>query len=627
MTKSRLSLMAILAVMAASTFTGCGSNNSTVASVTNFIFSSVSVPTTDAEKSTYKVSDKVTVNGKDYPLAYNTLARTGDVGGPSNTEVFGLLKDMNDQPITIGGSNWVCENGGANDNLGSGPDHTSLIKAANGKLYMTTQFECPVGAFYSMEVTQDSTTGSLTAKKETMKFVSQKDYHGGWIHCAGVNTPWNTHLGSEEYEPDASLVNATTGYILKSDGVTIDSGNYYNQMNLYFGGDQKLANPYYYGWTPEVSYDASGVPTYVKHYALGRFAHELAYVMPDGKTVYESDDGTNCIFAMFIADTANDLSAGTLYVAKWNQTSGTGAGAADIKWINAGHATDTEIKAYVDAKHVFSDIFEVEAKSADGTIGSGTGVCSAGYVSTNANAAGSHECLKLKTGMEKIASRLETRRYAGYLGATTEFRKEEGITFNADANKLYIAMSDISNGMLDNDAKKDLGGNNDIRLAKNSCGAVYQSDVVTGVNDTSGSAINSNLVVSNMSGLVAGAAKTYTDTALATNTCDVEGIASPDNITYLPGKNTLVIGEDTSAHQNDYMWAYDTSKGTLTRIFTTPYGSENTSAYWYPNINGFGYLTEVIQHPYGESDQDKAPDTASKANYVGVIQGFPALDK
>lgn len=626
MTKSRLSFMAILAVTSVSVFTGCGSDNSTTASVINFIFSSVPVPTTDAEKSTYKASDKITVNGKDYALEYNTLARTGDTGGASSTEVFGLVKNVNEQPITIDGKSWVCENGGANDNLGSGPDHTSIIKAANGKLYMTTQFECPVGANYSMEVAQDSTTGKLTAKKETMKYISTKDYHGSWVHCAGSVSPWNTHLGSEEYEPDASLVNATSGYILKSDGVTIDAGNYYNQMNLYFG-DQKLANPYYYGWTPEISYDANGQPTFVKHYALGRFAHELAYVMPDSKTVYQTDDGTNCILSMFVADTAKDLSAGTLYVAKWNQTSGTGAGAADIKWINAGHATDAEIKAFVDAKHVFSDIFDMEVLSADKTIGSGSGVCSTGYTSTNANAAGVHECLKVKSGMEKIASRLETRRYAGVLGATTEFRKEEGLAFNPDTNKLYIAMSDISNGMLDNDIKKDLGGNNDIRLAKNSCGAVYQSDVVANVKDTNASTINSSYVISNMSGLVIGTPKTYTDTSLATNTCDVEGIASPDNITYLPGKNTLVIGEDTSGHQNDMIWSYDTVKGTLTRIFTTPYGSETTSPYWYPNINNFGYLMTVIQHPYGESDQSKAPSEASKANYVGVIQGFPALDK
>lgn len=76
-------------------------------------------------------------------------------------------------------------------------------------------------------------------------------------------------------------------------------------------------------------------------------------------------------------------------------------------------------------------------------------------------------------------------------------------------------------------------------------------------------------------------------------------------------------GEDTSAHQNDVVWYYDFAKGyggakrmlksdaTLTRMLTTPYGSETTSPYWYPNINGWAYIMAVVQHPYGESDQEK----------------------
>ena len=43
----------------------------------------------------------------------------------------------------------------------------------------------------------------------------------------------------------------------------------------------------------------------------------------------------------------------------------------------------------------------------------------------------------------------------------------------------------------------------------------------------------------------------------------------------------VIIGEDTSEHQNDAMWSYDLATGALTRIFTTPYGSETTSAYWW----------------------------------------------
>jgi hypothetical protein len=42
------------------------------------------------------------------------------------------------------------------------------------------------------------------------------------------------------------------------------------------------------------------------------------------------DDGTNTGLFMFIADKASSLSAGSLYAAKWTQTSGAGPGSATL---------------------------------------------------------------------------------------------------------------------------------------------------------------------------------------------------------------------------------------------------------------------------------------------------------
>ena len=35
----------------------------------------------------------------------------------------------------------------------------------------------------------------------------------------------------------------------------------------------------------------------------------------------------------------------------------------------------------------------------------------------------------------------------------------------------------------------------------------------------------------------------------------------------------------------------------------------------------------VIQHPYGESDEDKLKDAADARAYVGYVGPFPALSK
>jgi secreted PhoX family phosphatase len=111
----------------------------------------------------------------------------------------------------------------------------------------------------------------------------------------------------------------------------------------------------------------------------------------------------------------------------------------------------------------------------------------------------------------------------------------------------------------------------------------------------------------------------------ANNTCDLGSIANPDNLTFIAGQNILLIGEDsTDGHQNDAVWGYDLDRGTLTRLMTTPYGAETTSLYYYPNIGGYSYVMTVVQHPYGESDQDKLQAPSDKHSYMGVLGPMPA---
>jgi len=133
-------------------------------------------------------------------------------------------------------------------------------------------------------------------------------------------------------------------------------------------------------------------------------------------------------FTRYPGTRAMDLTAGTLYAAQWQQISADNGGRADLNWISLGHATHSEIADYLKQNIRFNDIFEKVEPS-------GEGVCPSGYTSINAGHEADqygnyHRCLKLKPGMERAASRLETRRYAAMLGATTELRKEEGISFN-----------------------------------------------------------------------------------------------------------------------------------------------------------------------------------------------------
>lgn len=554
-------------------------------------FTGVAAPATDMQKRQILASPKVAVNGEEYDIGFHTLLRSGD--SVNSAVVFGQLVDAAGQPLYD--EDGLLKVTDANE-------HTSLLPI-DDRLFSVSQMESRPGAMFLMELDQNSDTGELSTKD--LWQIDQSGVDGGWVHCAASVTPWNAHLASEEYEPDARTL--PTGVEAAADGYSAGMLEYYAEDSQW--------NPYFYGWNIEINVNVEGdaAPTtdLVKHYAMGRLAFELSYVMPDSKTVYMTDDGTNVGLYMFIADTAGDLSAGTVYAAKWNQTSAEGLGAADLEWVSLGHASNDEIRAAVHGADgapavTFGDIFDVDAE---------------GCVATATS--GNSECLSLKPGMEKIASRLETRRYAALMGATTEFRKEEGVTFDPDGGKLYVAMSEVRSGMTD--------GAGHIQISEsNSCGAVYQLDVVAD------SDIGSEYVATNMYGLIGGIEAEYpSDSPFASYRCDADAIANPDNVTFITGYNTLVIGEDTgSGHQNDVIWslnldevdAADSTAG-LTRIQTTPYGSETTSPYWYPNINGFGYLMSVIQHPYGESDGDQlAPGSLEHRAYTGYVGPFPAMD-
>ncbi|MCB1740410.1 MAG: DUF839 domain-containing protein [Gammaproteobacteria bacterium] len=535
-------------------------------------FSEVPVPSDDASKREVTASPSVRIDGRTHRIGYNTLLRSGDQVGNSAL-AWGTLVDVDGVPL--------------HDDAGAPvisvyPDHSSLITGDDGRLYSITQFEDSIGAIYLTGLRQGRDGRLLPTRTRPLDL---SGVNGTWTHCAGMVTPWGTHLGAEEYEPNAA-------------DPDILSNRYFSPVAAYFGedpanidADTTRLNPYNYGFPVEVKVGDYEHVDVAKHYAMGRAAIELAYVMPDRRTAYISDDGTDVGLYRFVADQPADLSAGYLYAARWRQSDDAGAGDGVIEWINLGHASDTDIRPFIDARGSFDDIFERDQPGC-----------------TSIRTATGQECLTVRDGMEQIASRLETRRFAAMRGATTEWRKMEGITYNPDKHTMYMSMSEIGKGMLD----KNDGGNNDIRLQENPCGAVYALE------------LDGNFAATRMHGLIEGRPVAGDPS----NSCDLAAIANPDNLTFIPGYDTLIIGEDTgSGHQNDAVWAYDLSKSSLTRIETTPYGSETTSVYFYPNVGGHAYMMSVVQHPYGESDQDKLiQGSGDDRAYVGYIGPFPAMD-
>jgi secreted PhoX family phosphatase len=560
-------------------------------------FTNAAVPTNDLDKRSVLTSNFAIVDGEKVDVNYNVLLRTGDQPHRSKAP-FGLVHDIEGQPV-------VMEDGSLK--LSDDNDFSSIVRGKRGGLFMVSHFESRPAAMYLTKLHQDRMTGELTAVKTRPLDFSH--VNGGWVHCAGSVSPWNTHLGSEEYPPNSRewIDGNISGY-------NAEMVRYFPEARGAATADlpalaQQHMNPYDYGFIVEVDVKNFRKADVIKHYSMGRVAIELSYVMPNQKTVYISDDGSRVGLFRYEADVAGDLSSGELFAAKWSQTSPwtndqerihpLDGGAGEISWISLGHATDEEIRTLIDSGLTFSDIFEADGQDC-----------------TNIRTRDGSDCLTVKPGMEKAAAFLETSRYAALQGATIEFEKMEGITLNPETNTMYLAMSRVRSGMSD--------GEGHMSVPYNYCGTVYALD------------LDENYVATNMYGLVNGIPRLYkrgaaednpypADGPYAANECDLNGISEPDNITYMPGYDTLIIGEDTGKHQNDMIWSYNLASEELTRVQTTPYGSETTSPYFYPNVNGFAYVMSVIQHPFGESDQGELVDDQEARAYTGYIGPFPAM--
>lgn len=599
-------------------------------------FSGSRVPTTAEEMSKPFTTASVVVKytdgkTKNFPLTYKQLFKTTDQFKMSNGETFsaGTPTDYYGDPITD-----KSVDGKPVHYVSDAPDANSLLRPMkDGSLYLVSHYEYDsldnagnpawrrVPASMTLtKLYQNMKTGEL--KVATVDKIDVSTVNGLWVPCNGSLTPWNTHLSSEEYEPDARSFEFDT-----QDKTSPSTAHLKDFAKLYFD-DEKKANPYYYGFIPEVMVNADGITRVVKHYSTGRRSNELMVVMPDERTAYFGDDGEYTMLFMYVADKPRDLSAGTLYAAKFVQTSAENGGAGNLEWIKLGHATDKEIKRIIDKGIKFSDIFEVSNEPKEGF----TPVKQ--YSGQSANY-GKIEYLKLKPGMEKAAAFLETRRYAAMLGATSEFNKMEGLAVNAKDKKVYVAISDISKGM----EKNAQDPTDHIQFAKVKAGAVYELSLKPGQKNTAGEPINSGYAAVSMKALLVGEDLAQPDAY--GNKANVNKIAGPDNLSFSEDYRTLFIGEDSSQHINNFVWAYNVDTKQLSRILSVPAGAEATGLQAADNRNGFSYIMSNFQHPGDELDNfaptavkledvKKAIDATygiDQAGAVGYIQGLPNIQK
>ncbi len=429
--------------------------------------------------------------------------------------------------------------------------------ARGAKMY--AQLPSPIAV---VTLDQDKTSGALRVVK--YHNVGTRAAHGLWITCGASLSPWNTHLASEEYEPDA---------------VTIARNGNFREFSRHLYGDPDAAKPYHYGHVPEVTVNSDGTGTLKKHYCLGRISHEVVEVMPDRRTVLMGDDAINGGLFMFIADRPADLSGGALYVARCTQQSGIAldqGGVFDLEWVRLGHATSDEIERLADTLKP-ADILDVQ--TADPRDPSYRMI----------HLGGKPQWVRFVPGKEKAAAFLETHRWASAVGGTLAFTKMEGVTLNARNRTAYLAMSYIYQSMTD--------GKSGIKIAPIKAGAIYRLPLAGGQKDTAGAPIDSDWVPLQLATVPALVGRDLAEPDALGNLADPERIANPDNLKFSERLRTLFIGEDSGMHVNNFLWAYNVDTGELARLLSCPAGAESTGLQTADDVNGFAYIMSNFQHP------------------------------
>ena len=580
------------------------------ASFTSMAAPNLSVPAQMATTYTDSMFHVTLADGKkqSYKLAYETFFTTGDwvPDGKGGKTLAGGNYDIHNRPImdrSVAGKERPF--------FSDCPDGSSLLTVPNAKVagvkgkpvFAVVQFEyitrdqsgadtygkvpSPIAV---LTLDQDQATGKLSLVK--YHNVDTSKVHGLWITCGASLSPWNTHLSSEEYEPDAFDTGDTK------------AGKQLRAFSKNLFGDEQRANPYHYGHLPEVTVHPDGTGTIKKHYCLGRISHELIQVMPDQRTALMGDDATNGGLFMFVADRAKNLSAGNLYVAK------VGAGfnvdpngsATPLTWIHLGHATSAEVEQMAN-QYKPQDIMDVRFEDPNDASFSKI------FIGGKAN------WIKLKPGMDKVAAFLETHRYAALKGGSMAFTKMEGTTVNAKDKVAYSALSYIQDSMVKGGKGWYEGSGIALEKAVKS-GGIMQLPMAGRQKDSVGKMIESSWVPVSMQALLVG--EDISADALG-NTSNPNKIGNPDNIKFSEKLRTLFIGEDSGRHVNNFLWAYNVDTRELSRILSVPAGAEATGLHAVDEINGWTYIMSNFQHAGDwEELHGKVKDTLDpliRANY------------
>jgi len=447
-------------------------------------------------------------------------------------------------------------------------DFNGFVSTGEGEGYLFTNWEFFPGGMSRLRLTKTDAADGAWAVDNTDAMMLDFGTYGTIANCFGSVSPWGTPLTSEEWGnngDDTHTWNDPADENDSRDNLAI----YIDPTATSAADTSAFPNTYRYHYIVEITDPTGANPVPVKHYSMGRYEHENSIVMPDQRTVYLSQDNTDGVFYKFIADTAGDLSAGTLYAAALTQDTGSNEPATtgfDIAWIELASSDNATIETwiseydgidladYVDGKSNYLTDADAIAWAADDANYPSFDMAYAPAVDAGYEGANTFGgSVTADAAMDDRVVFLESRKAARALGATAEWRKFEGIYANmkraeeavegtdlvagetvSDAY-VYFAIADLDRGMIDAEG--------DIQLSARvkDCGGVYRMALEAGYD------------VSRIEPVIMGA--TYRSSLDGADRCDVNALSQPDNVIVMDD-GRIIIGEDGS-QTNNTLWLYD----------------------------------------------------------------------
>ena len=289
-------------------FVGLAAAQQKVMPSTYTTFTESPFPETSADQQKNIASDYIIYKGSMQPLQYTELIRSGTTVGD---KIFGQVLDTSGNTIahsstlesvaTISAQEDPTRATGYDADIGTDhgdtkvsnmEDFVSILKTRNvdspETVWAVVHLEDRPSNIQVLELEQAEATGLLTVKA-----IHKTDFSadGGLIAtCAGSVSPWNTHLGGEEWGvPDSIKWDASTDDAYTT---TADLGRDVLSLRHLSLHDDDLAtikaawSPYKHRWVNEVAIDdststTSPTITATKHYSMGRYSIELPYCIGD----------------------------------------------------------------------------------------------------------------------------------------------------------------------------------------------------------------------------------------------------------------------------------------------------------------------------------------------------------